>query len=221
MGSLCFGFCPTHYVREQRAGLFPASSPGDRGTAQGLRAAAFKQGPAQKGPWEEAAVCLGLICIRTRWAPVAYPARVWGSILKPLNIWASFFLKAEVSEPPDFFPPNLVWRLCKYSRRCCHQFGLMTIKWFFSIPYHMDADNMLATGFTVFYPRWVCGLETSLTFSTHLSPSCSEPSRASLSPGIQFTWGSPDLTKSPSVFLSKSSVRRVASCIKQRPLGYS
>lgn len=35
----------------------------------------------------------------------------------------------------------------------------------------MDADNMLATGFTIFHPWLVCGMKTSLAFSTLCPPS--------------------------------------------------
>lgn len=54
----------------------------------------------------------------------------------------------------------------------------------------MDADDMLATGFTIFHPWLVCGMKTSLAFSTHLSSltSCSLvlsiAQRVLLSPGM-------------------------------------
>ena len=132
-GFIVLWFGHTQYMRRQRADLIPASSLRGQSDKQGPWAAVFKQDPHRKLQ-EEAAVCWGLSFIRTRWFHVFHQTRIWGYTLKPLNIWENFF-KTKVSNSccntkvSNWLALlNLVWHLCRCSRKCCHQSGLISGK---------------------------------------------------------------------------------------------
>ena len=230
-GFIVLWFGHTQYMRRQRADLIPASSLRGQSDKQGPWAAVFKQDPHRK-LGEEAAVCWGLSFIRTRWFHVFHQTRIWGYTLKPLNIWENFF-KTKVSNSccntkvSNWLALlNLVWHLCRCSRKCCHQSGLISgkkkKKRIFSIPQHMDADNMLATGFIlplagVWHENTAGFLHPSAL--PHILLSCSEHNPVGLAvTRYGLTWVSPDLTRADGFFSQKPVSKERPVALSSSPL---
>lgn len=96
IGSLCFGLCHTHYVRKQRLGLLPASCLGTEGQSRVCRRQHSSRAltvTAQEGPWEVAAVCLGLMFLGQGSLPMFHQNQGLEGYFEALKYFVSFFLR--------------------------------------------------------------------------------------------------------------------------------